>query len=292
MAILLKSTTPTLKINRKRTMFSKGLIFVLIFSCLLGGIVYQNHMSTMYDVTYAPIASQDNLRKPQSNPDEKHIKWYEKSQPKLSDWPVLDRRMDSIPILEKLKMKRGIEVGVQKGIFAKKSLELWPSCEEYKLVDLWGNEKGYVVPFGWSRKTQEGFLADARARMAKLKRGNVPEFFVMRSTEAAEKLKDNYFDYVYLDARHDYCAVLEDITLYYQKLRAGGILSGHDYGDAQYAKDRLPPGKGDWSKCEDGTTHPGAVKGAVDVFAKETGLHVVLSNEDFPSWYVQKPYDN
>lgn len=63
-----------------------------------------------------------------------NVKWYEKPQPLLTDWPKLERRLDVIPILEKLNLKRGIEVGVQKGILAKKSLQIWRSCKEYKLV--------------------------------------------------------------------------------------------------------------------------------------------------------------
>jgi len=243
----------------------------------------------LFDDHVTAEALRDNLRKPHIDSDEKHLEWYEKSQPKLSDWPVLQKRMDVIPILEKLKLKLGIEVGVQRGILAKKSLDLWPSCEEYKLVDLWGMEDGYVEPGGHEKKEQAGWLRQAKHRMKLLKRDTVPEFFIMRSTEAAKQLKDDYFDYVYLDARHDYCAVMEDIEHYYPKLRAGGVLGGHDYIDAQYAIDRLGQ-KEDWSKCEDGSHHPEAVKGAVDTFAKEKGLYVITSQEDFPSWYIQKPY--
>ena len=36
--------------------------------------------------------------------------------------------------------------------------------------------------------------------------------------------------------------------------------------------------------------HPEAVKGAVDEFVKLHGLQIITSNEDFPSWYIQKPY--
>ena len=61
------------------------------------------------------------------------------------------------------------------------------------------------------------------------------EFFIMRSTDAAKLIEDNHFDFVYLDARHDYCAVAEDIKHYWPKVRPGGILAGHDFIDAQYA---------------------------------------------------------
>lgn len=48
--------------------------------------------------------------------------------------------------------------------------------------------------------------------------------------------------------------------------------------------------KENWGICEDGSDHPTAVKGAVDEFAQSLGLNVVVTNEDFPSWYIQKPY--
>ncbi len=167
-----------------------------------------------------------------------HEYWYEKPQPLLSDWPRLERRLDVPPILEKLKFKRGIEVGVQKGILAKKSLMHWKSCEEYKLVDLWGKEDGYQEPGGHSEALKDSWLNNAKSRLKSWTKKGITEFFIMRSTDAAKKMKDGYFDYIYLDARHDFCAVKEDIEHYYPKLRPGGILGGHDYIDAQYAVSR------------------------------------------------------
>lgn len=42
-------------------------------------------------------------------------------------------------------------------------------------------------------------------------------------------------DFVYVDARHDYCAVKEDILLYWPKVRPGGILvHGGVEGRCQY----------------------------------------------------------
>lgn len=225
-----------------------------------------------------------------SKSDSANLTWYEKPQPLLSDWPSLKYRLDVPVILDQLKLKRGIEVGVQKGILAKKSLDRWRSCEEYKLVDLWGKEDGYQEPGGHSKAIQDSWLREARGRMQRWTQKGIPEFFIMRSTDAAKEFENNYFDYIYLDARHDYCAVMEDIEHYYPKLRAGGILGGHDYIDAQYAIDRLGKTE-DWSVCEDGSIHPEAVKGAVDKFAKEHNLYVITSNEAFPSWYVQKPYE-
>ena len=51
----------------------------------------------------------------------------------------------------------------------------------------------------------------------------------MLSVEAAATLADSSLDYVYIDARHDYSGVMEDLRAWYPKLRAGGLLAGHDF---------------------------------------------------------------
>ena len=167
--------------------------------------------------------------------DESHLEWWQKQRPLLSEFPVFKVRNDIIPILEKLKWKRGVEVGVQKGIFAKKILSTWQSCLEYKLIDLWGREAGYQEPGQRTEQIHNQFYNEAKSRMTPWTARNVTEFFPMRSTEAAKFLKDRHFEWVYIDARHDYCAVQEDIQYYWPKVRPGGILAGHDFVDAQYA---------------------------------------------------------
>lgn len=219
------------------------------------------------------------------------VSWYERTKPILAEFPPIERRLDFLNHIEKLpSFKTAIEVGVQKGILAKKSLDIWKSCTEYNLVDLWGKEEGYNEPGTDTAADKDANLRQARGRMKRWVEMGKVKFFVMRSTDAAKHLANNHFDFIYLDARHDYCAVKEDIEHYWPKLRPGGILGGHDYIDAQYAIDKLGAAE-DWSKCEDGSVHPEAVRGAVDEFREQNGdLQIYTSNEDFPSWYVQKPY--
>ena len=42
-------------------------------------------------------------------------------------------------------------------------------------------------------------------------------------------MKKESLDFVYLDARHDFCAMIEDLEAYWPLVAPGGILAGHDY---------------------------------------------------------------
>jgi predicted O-methyltransferase YrrM len=57
-------------------------------------------------------------------------------------------------------------------------------------------------------------------------RGYVMEGF---SHEIAALYPDRFFDYVWIDAAHDYENVKRDIESWYPKLKSGGVLFGHDY---------------------------------------------------------------
>lgn len=39
------------------------------------------------------------------------------------------------------------------------------------------------------------------------------------------------FDFIYLDGAHDYDTVRCELPLYWEKVKVGGILAGHDYSD-------------------------------------------------------------
>lgn len=56
-------------------------------------------------------------------------------------------------------------------------------------------------------------------------------FTLHRSTSlaAAGLVEDASLDLVFLDARHDGEAVMDDISAWHRKLRPGGVLSGHDF---------------------------------------------------------------
>lgn len=65
----------------------------------------------------------------------------------------------------------------------------------------------------------------------------------MPSPQSAACFDDGSLDMVYIDANHDYESVKADIAAWLPKVKPGGILSGHDYGNlVQAAGEELFPG--------------------------------------------------
>lgn len=55
------------------------------------------------------------------------------------------------------------------------------------------------------------------------------QLVISDSVSAAELFGDGSFDWVHIDARHDYDSVVADINAWAPKVKAGGWLSGDDY---------------------------------------------------------------
>lgn len=56
----------------------------------------------------------------------------------------------------------------------------------------------------------------------------------MQSHIAAKVFENKSLDLVYIDADHCYKAVTNDIDIWLPKIKKGGIISGHDYGDKKH----------------------------------------------------------
>lgn len=201
--------------------------------------------------------------------------------------PRLLRRESLGALAEQHGLKSGAEVGVQQGKFSKMLLDSWPSCESFRLIDLWAPQENYHDGANVDQIKHDGFLEEALTSL----RPHEGKISLMRmlSSEAAKLIKPESLDFVYIDARHDYCGVMEDLDAYWPLISPGGILAGHDY---ETNKNKLKSSRGndDWSLCANGTRIESAVKGAVNDFFVPRGLTVSLTRKNrHPTWIVQKP---
>lgn len=129
----------------------------------------------------------------------------------------------------------------------------------------------------------EQYLQQTKERLAPYE--NKVEYYRMYSTEAAKQMAHASLDFAYIDARHDYCGVAEDLAAYWPLLKPGGIMAGHDFNSNDEVRGQ------DWSLCQDGRIFPQAVKGAVLDFALPRGLTVSVTYQErnFFTWMIQKP---
>jgi hypothetical protein len=97
--------------------------------------------------------------------------------------------------------------------------------------------------------------------------GNRANIIRADSKAAAQAIPDSSLDLVFIDADHSYEGCRDDIKAYWPKVKAGGIISGHDYANDDF---RFGP----------------MVKRAVDEFVSANGLEISLG-PNF-TWFCSK----
>lgn len=168
---------------------------------------------------------------------------------------------------ERMAEPRGAEIGVWEGTTAKQILSAVPGCFLY-LVDPW-------------EKSLDGGGVDQtpdRLRIARKRaESNVSAYSAdgqvgmlhMTSLEAARHVKDGELNFFFLDGRHEYPYVRDDLRAWKDKVKRGGIYAGHDYRYmAQRSETELFPG----------------VTRAVDEFAEE--LDRVVNVMPHHLWWI------
>lgn len=118
-----------------------------------------------------------------------------------------------------------VEIGTHRGEFANVLLNNWHGKMLY-CVDPWTTyrEAKHLPERGINRAD------DYSACVSRLK--NHPgRYKLIRSTSEAalDGFADGSLDFVYIDGDHSYESVLFDLGSWWRKLRAGGILAGHDF---------------------------------------------------------------
>uniref|UniRef100_A0A7S4F8U5 Class I SAM-dependent methyltransferase n=1 Tax=Chrysotila carterae TaxID=13221 RepID=A0A7S4F8U5_CHRCT len=133
-----------------------------------------------------------------------------------------ERREELARVAQQRGFTRGAELGVRTGDFAVVNLANWPSATDYLLVDLWEAQENYHDASNYGSEQQNKNLQITLRKTRPFKR----TVRVCRNYTSACVLTeaDSYFDFIYVDARHDYLGVKEDLESWWPKLRPGGVI--------------------------------------------------------------------
>lgn len=151
--------------------------------------------------------------------------------PRLRALPVPLRmgRAHLPKLCRQLGFTTGAEIGVWKGAYAASFCEANPKMHML-CVDPWRSYPAWLdtknaLPVDQAQRAMSEAYQLAVERLSPLRCTIVREF----STAAAKTVPDRSLDFVFIDANHVQDAVLEDLEAWAPKVRAGGIVSGHDY---------------------------------------------------------------
>lgn len=141
--------------------------------------------------------------------------------------PTFHVREELGTILQNLDFTVGVELGVQTGEFAFDTLKSWKTADTYVLVDTWASQQNYTDSA--NNVNHNAFMALTESRMKDaVAKGWLKQYITCRNftSSCVLNFKDLHFDYIYVDARHDYKGVLRDIVEWWPKLNVGGIMAG------------------------------------------------------------------
>jgi len=137
---------------------------------------------------------------------------------------IPDSTRDELPsFFKEMGFKVGAEIGVYKGEFTYKF------CEAGLFVygiDPWIVYRGFDRENDARKQRQEDLYKVSERRLRVFQ--NV-KLIRKTSMDALEDIEDNSLDFVYIDGNHTFRYVAEDVSEWANKVRIGGIVSGHDY---------------------------------------------------------------
>ena len=186
---------------------------------------------------------------------------------------ALVRQRGDLPYLlnERRLLGCAAEIGVSRGKFSSRMLARWQGAHLLS-IDPWTTAPAdeYVDLENVAQDEQDARYEEVRSNLARY--GGRSSVWRMTSAQAAERVPPRSLDFVYIDARHDYESMREDLKLWYPRVRPHGILAGHDYLDGN-----LPQGVFE-------------VKRAVDEFCRQRGLRLHVTRDgEWPSWVLEVP---
>jgi len=132
--------------------------------------------------------------------------------------------VDYPSLCRELSYKSGAEIGVLKGEFSE------ILCRELPEVHIYSIDPWQVYEHRRMRGAREH---EKIYQATKQKLSVYPNSTIIRkkSMDALADFPDGSLDFVYIDADHRFQFITNDIAEWSKKVRPGGLISGHDYGE-------------------------------------------------------------
>lgn len=133
----------------------------------------------------------------------------------LANTKLLPDRMHLLDLMP----KEGVvaELGVDQGGFSKQIMDR-TKAKKLHLVDFWGSKR-------YNQNKRQGvenlFSKELESKQVEINIGY--------STKVGAEFPENYFDWIYIDTDHSYQTTKDELHTYAPKMKAGGIIAGHDY---------------------------------------------------------------
>jgi hypothetical protein len=166
---------------------------------------------------------------------------------------------------------KAVELGVKQGEFSREILTKWRG--DLFMIDAWKHfSTDYDDIANVSDADHFQFMGSSIANTAWA--GDRANTMRCLSLKAAGLFQNDSFDWVYIDAAHDYANVFNDLTAWWPLVRDGGILWGDDYLEGRHFNSQF------------------GVKTALEDFLRKHAVtkffHNEGASEGIPQWVIVK----
>jgi predicted O-methyltransferase YrrM len=145
----------------------------------------------------------------------KNIPHFDLQEIHIKNLRVLPNRLNLLEVLP----KQGIvaEIGVNKGAYSKEII-FRTAPKKLHLIDAWDTDRFHD---GIQKLVENTFKDEIESGVVEINRGY--------STKVGSQFPDGYFDWIYLDTDHSYKLTKNELVLYADKMKPGGVIAGHDF---------------------------------------------------------------
>lgn len=142
-------------------------------------------------------------------------------------------RDDMTKLFAELGFNKGAEIGVERGLYSEVLAKANPALQ-LSCIDPWA-VGAYEADIHGVDREQEQY--DKRYQETVERLAPYTCTIIRKgSMEAVKDFADGSLDFVYIDANHDFVNFTNDLHYWKQKVRSGGIVSGHDYANYPFKK--------------------------------------------------------